>query len=252
MTAILFDVVVGLIVLISTIIALLRGFVREVLTILGLIGAVAVTWFFGHVLSGFYSKHLTGWAAKKIEDIPEDGITHLPLFAGRLELPIDFLAMIASYSSIFLVSFIILAALNFYVAGLVQESKLNIVDRSLGVAFGLARGVLLATLLYIPVALYIAEMEEKPAWVGEAQTAPLLQYGVDIIQTKFFPDAGEDLKAAAADIKNEAGKAAGGIDPRDILFGRDKDGENGAAGYDGEERIRLDQLIERELEQEAE
>lgn len=265
MTAIIFDIIVGVIILISTLIATLRGFVREVLTILGLIGAVAVTWIFGGVMSGFYTGHMTGWAEKRVEEIPEGGVTHMPLFDGRLELPIDFFAQVASYSTVFILSFAIVAAINFYVAGLVQESKLSIVDRSLGAAFGLARGVLLATLLFIPVSLFIADEEEKPVWIAEAQTAPLLQYGVDIIQTHFMPEKddeeedgeGGDKNANAAekilsDMKDAALDKAKEVNTEDLLFGaggkknQDKPKND---GYDGNERDELDQLIEKELDQ---
>ncbi|MBL1148180.1 MAG: CvpA family protein [Pseudomonadota bacterium] len=265
MTAIIFDIVVGVIVLISTLIATLRGFVREVLTILGLIGATAVTWIFGGVMSGFYTGHMTRWAEGRLEEIPEGGVTHMPLFSGRLELPIDFFSQVASYSTVFFLSFSIVAAINFYVAGLVQESKLSIVDRSLGAAFGLARGVLLATLLYIPIALFVADEEEKPVWIAEAQTAPLLQYGVDIIQTHFMPEKDEDEKdgksrdktANAAEkiisnMKDAALEAGGGVNTDDILFGaggkKDKNTPKDD-GYDGDDRGELDQLIEQELDQ---
>jgi len=265
MTAIIFDIVVGVIILISTLIATLRGFVREVLTILGLIGATAVTWIFGGVMSGFYTGHMTGWAEERLEEIPEGGVTHLPLFDGRLELPIDFFSQVASYSTIFVLSFAIVAAINFYVAGLVQESKLSIVDRSLGAAFGLARGVLLATLLYIPIALFVADEEEKPVWIAEAQTAPLLQYGVDIIQTNFMPEKdddekngrGKDKTANAAEkilsnMKDAAMDASKQVNTEDILFGAGGKKEKDAPkddGYDGDDRGELDQLIDKELEE---
>lgn len=266
MTAIIFDIVVGVIVLISTLIATLRGFVREVLTILGLIGAAAVTWIFGGIMAGFYTGHMSRWAEARVEKIPEGGVTHMPLFDGRLELPIDFFSQVASYSTVFVLSFATVAAINFYVAGLVQESKLSIVDRSLGAAFGLARGVLLATLLYIPVALFIADEEEQPVWIAEAQTAPLLQYGVDIIQTHFMPEQDEDdeqdgksrdktANAAGkilSNMKDAALDATKDVTTEDILFGaggtKDAPPDD---GYDGGERGELDQLIEKELGQDG-
>lgn len=266
MSALIFDCVVGVIILVSTIIALVRGFVREVMTIVGLVGAVAVTWFFGDGLKGFFLKHITSLAETRVAELAEDGdkpepVTHLPLFEGKVDLPIDLLSVVTSYSTVFLGVFLALALLNFYISSAVEESKLTVVDRSMGAAFGLVRGVLLAALLYIPVSLFISDEDEKPQWIAEAKTAPLLQYSVDMVQSKYFADeegGEEDVEKGKKDIKKTvkdmvekvAKENAQDLDVKDIISGKNQKDASGkdSQGYDGGERLELDKLIKQEID----
>ncbi len=106
------DVIVIGVIGFSTLIAFLRGFVREVLTVGSWIGAAIVT------IYGF------------------------PLLRGRFESWISskLAADIAGGIGLFLVTLVVLSVLSHMIARIVRGSALTAVDRSLGLLFGLVRG----------------------------------------------------------------------------------------------------------------
>src|SRR5262249_29186058 len=69
----------------------------------------------------------------------------------------------------------------------VKDSALSALDRTLGLLFGLVRGVILACLVYLGVTWALNEAN-RPIWIKEARTAPLLQIGADKIKA-LVPDS---------------------------------------------------------------
>lgn len=229
---------------------------REVLTILGLIGSIAIAWFFGGILKGFYTGHLINWAASKLDKAPSDKITHLPIW--KFELPIDLIAISASYGTIFIVSFIVLALLNMYISSLVHESELSTVDRSLGALFGLLRGIVLVVLLYMPISLFVGDDGEKPEWLVASKSVPLLEYTVDFVKDNILPNSEKVIDEIAEKDKkedkssdsfsNDIGKkiSDSAKSLKDKLL-EDKD-KKSDTGYKGKVRDAMKDLIEREVD----
>lgn len=116
--------IVGLIGL-SVIISLFRGFIKESISI--------ATWGMAIWLSLLYSEFVAGLLSGHLESEP---LRHLVAFA-----------------SIFIVILILGATLNFFVGALVKSTGFGGTDRILGVLFGLARGVLMTSLLLLVVSL---------------------------------------------------------------------------------------------------
>lgn len=132
----LIDILILIVVLVSVIIAFMRGFIREILTILGVGGGVLAAYFFGPVLAPM----MRGWLDVNAEN-PEK------LFGV---VPFTILSDVLSYAGVFIVVVVVLSLLSHVLAETAKSIGLGAVDRTLGVVFGLVRAVLIVSLLYLP------------------------------------------------------------------------------------------------------
>ena len=144
------DIVVISIVAVSTLIAFLRGFVREMLTIGAWIGAALVA-FYGFPLLEHRFEH---W-------IPSSKLA----------------AHVVGYGVLFIGSLVVFSVISHIVAKFVRGSALTAVDRSLGLLFGLARGTVLVSLAYMLV------MSLEPSLFVGAKTAPMMAWGAAILKS---------------------------------------------------------------------
>lgn len=153
------DIAVILILLLSALLAFLRGFVREVLSIAGWVGAALVTiWAFPQ----------TTWFMRQY-------------------ISIELLADVVTGVGIFVVTLIALSAVSHYIAKGVRGSAVNAVDRSLGFLFGLLRGAVLVSLAYLLVVYFYPEPDQRPAWIREARSEPWLSRGAEVLR-QLVPD----------------------------------------------------------------
>jgi membrane protein required for colicin V production len=239
------DLIIIAILALSALLAFMRGFVREVLSIGAWVGAALAT------IYGF--PILQPYARKYIE---------VALFAD-----------IAAGVAIFVVALIILTVLSHALSRNVRSSALGAVDRSLGLLFGLVRGAVLVCLAYLVMAWAIPQ-EDRPTWVAEARTLPLVQQGASLL-LKILPESalkqGEDAVGAAADGIGQAidtGKAVQTLTPSTPMApatppatnggsggsgsgtgnggsaAPDSGGANGTSGYNDAERKDLNRLLE--------
>ncbi|MGE3476231.1 MAG: CvpA family protein [Rhodospirillaceae bacterium] len=143
------DLAVGAILLISALIAFIRGFVHEVLSIAAWIGAVAA------VVYGFpfVQPHARGL------------------------IPINWAADAAAAVGIFILVLLILSIATHAVARAIQKSALGNLDRSLGFVFGIARAVVI-----LAVGLVITDWlteRERPRWIETAKTLPVIEMAAE-------------------------------------------------------------------------
>ncbi|HEX4505267.1 MAG TPA: CvpA family protein [Alphaproteobacteria bacterium] len=155
------DIIVIAVVALSALIAFLRGFVREVLTIGSWLAASLVT------LYGF------------------------PLLQGKFEQWISnkMAADIVCGISLFLVTLIVFSILSHMVAGFVRGSALTAVDRSLGLLFGLVRGAILVSLAYMLL------LWADPNMLRDARTTPMMARGAEILRDLAPKELADDLPA---------------------------------------------------------
>lgn len=146
----LFDIGVIGIILISGLIAFPRGLVKEVFAL--------ANW----VIAGF-----VGFiGAKKYGYIATQYITPEELAMGVMGLGIG------------VVVFIIMSILTTYISNLLLSSSLGIIDRILGLAFGILRGVLIVVPIYWLIREYWPEEAAPPMLVAQF-TKPYLEMGRD-------------------------------------------------------------------------
>ena len=177
--------------LLSGLLAFARGLVRE---ILGL-GAWIIAAFVASPYGVF--PYLQPWVRHQFDD---------PTTAD-----------IVAFAGVFLVVLIVLWLISSAIAGLIRNSALGGLDRTLGLVFGLVRGAVLVCLLYVLVGLAIP-VAQWPVPVTEARALPLVHRGAewlaDQVPARYRPVVAEPPGARATNSayllqSSPAGRALG-------------------------------------------
>ena len=231
------DIIVLAVLLISALISFIRGFIRETLTILGVVGGLAAAYFGGPMLSPL----IKDWLGVVEGEKPE-------LLMGILPYPI--LADILSYGVIFILVVIILSIVSHILAETVRAIGLGAVDRTLGVLFGLARGLLLVAVLYLPFHLS-ADAEAKERWFKDSKTHVWVEALSEQL-AKLLPDSAvQKIEEGARTVAEEKeGEDAVTTKPLDTL----KEGEQpiqeaptqNGNGYNEQFRQQMDQMFQQD------
>lgn len=137
----------------SCVVGLLRGFTRELLGIINWVGAILLTLYGVSVLTPFARSHIAN----------------------------PFVADIALYITLFVVSIVVLSAISRTISNHVKSSSLGGVDRSLGMIFGLARTFILMAITFAGV-LYFCP-SNPPAAFSNARTLPLFKHAFTLSST---------------------------------------------------------------------
>ncbi len=237
------DIIVLAVLLISALIAFMRGLIREVLTIAGVIGGLAAAYFGGPLLK----PHMRDWFGVVEGEEPERLMGFLPY---------DIVADALSYGVIFIAVVIILSVISHFLAEGVRNLGLGAVDRTLGFIFGLLRGVIILGLLYLPVHLFIDD-ETKEGMFEGSTTQFYLERTAEMIAEWLPEDAIEKAEDGIEEIEeiSETRKKLEEIE----LLKRDGDaplnsepaGEDNVEkneGYNDEFRDNMDQLFQDETE----
>ena len=142
----LLDAGVIVVLLGSAIFAYARGFVHEVFSIIGWVGAVAAT-FYGFPYAQPHARQL---------------------------INTEILADLAAGTLIFLFALVVLSITTRSISSKVKDSALNALDRALGFLFGLVRGALIVVIVYIGFELLIPQKDHS-AWVQNARAMQLVR-----------------------------------------------------------------------------
>lgn len=214
------DVAVLIILLISAVLAFLRGFLREFLGLVAWIGAALVV-FYSYQPMQPYLRDLIG---------------------------IDWLADTLTALGIFLFALVIFSILAHYAAQGIRGSALSAVDRSLGFLFGLVRGAVLVALAYL-LLIYISDDEGLPGWVENARSQPLVnrvaQMLVDVVPEGAF-GSDERLQELRQQVETPAPDLESISQPQPAGSSNDSSlGETGdQTGYTPEQQGDLDRLLD--------
>ena len=248
----IFDAIVLAAVLISSAIAFLRGFIRELLTIVGVAGGLAASYFGGPLLIPV----MRNWLG--VSNDPEAKVEKL--FDA---VPMNLVADICAYGLIFIVVVIVLSVLSHFLSAGAKAVGLGPVDRTLGVLFGIARAILLISLLYLPFFL-LNDKEKRDEWKvlegsrtryyieqGSGWIASVLPENADKTVDDATERANEKMNEARERLeeievlKNTAEKAGNAMDKTQEVVPQVEIGPpEDDAGYKPEQRENLDQLIE--------
>jgi membrane protein required for colicin V production len=146
------DVLALLVVLVSCAYAAWRGFLSEVLSIFAWAAAAFATLYFGPWL--------------------------IPLMRDVISTP--WVASLAAYAGIFLVVLIPLSFIGHRFSESVKHSPIGPLDRALGIAFGVVRGLVIVGLAYLAFT-YFVPIKEQPTALTEARSLPLIQSSAEVL-----------------------------------------------------------------------
>ncbi len=149
--------------LFSAILAMVRGFSREVLSVASWGGAAYAAYKLYGLLVPYAKKYTSS----------------------------DDIAAVASAGVVFLVALIIISLITMKIADFIIDSRIGALDRTLGFIFGVARG-----LLIVVVAMmffnWLVDPPQRPEWINSAKSKPL----IDNLGAKLISLLPEDVDAS--------------------------------------------------------
>jgi membrane protein required for colicin V production len=215
------DLIVVVVILLSALFGFTRGLVKEALSIAAWIGAG-----FAAVYGSYY------------------------LIPPRL-LPKGPVAEAVAAGVLFLVALVLLSFVTSMVAARVRQSTLSALDRTLGLVFGLVRGVLLVCLGYIALNWAVPAGGDRPVWIEEARTRFLLENGADRLRAlvpRAYRDKAVtvigDTHLTAERVKEATGAIRALSTPRASATGKTERGPV----YTPNDQHELDRLIQQQQE----
>ena len=194
------------IMLLSGVLALMRGFTREVLSLFA--------WGIAAVAAYFAIKQ------PKLIDVAMKNVPYLEK---------EMLAQIAVGAVVFLIVLIIVSIISVKISDLVVDSSAGGFDRTLGFFFGLARGFVFVTICYLFYG-WLQPPEKQVTWVRNAMSLPAIM-GLGNTMKAYMPADIADTLSNTALLKNP--EMLDGAAPADQPEG---------AGYKSDDNQRLEDL----------
>lgn len=212
-----FDLTIGGLMLVSGLLALMRGFTREITSLVawGAAGAAAVV--------AAFTPELVSQAQVYVKE--------------------EWLAQAAVGGGVFLIVLIILSLISIRFTDWLLDSSPGAFDRTLGFFYGLARGLILVVILY---SFYIFFIPQKTHFQGLREARSLMSVeSVALKMYEFFPAKFAEQAAILRDKtytytrQNQNGQTTGGKTKSDTTSGATKENNY----QEGDKKV-LDQLIE--------
>jgi membrane protein required for colicin V production len=155
----LLDIVLIVVMLISGLLAMVRGFMREILSIIAWVLAAGATLY-------SYAKLL-------------------PL--AKQYFNSDVVATIAVVGGVFLLTLLIVSVLTVRLSDMVLDSRVGALDRTLGFLFGLARGLVIVVVAFIFFTWLVPD-RSQPDWVKNAKSKIVLSNAGDWLKQQLPED----------------------------------------------------------------
>jgi len=147
----IFDYIVLIIIGLSVILSVMRGMIREVLAIVGLVAAFYV------------------------------GVTYtnqvLPMMP--VDIPNDALRVLAAFLVLFLATLLLATLLGIALSAIFKKAGLGWLNRFLGALFGVARGLLIVCVIVFLAGL--TDMPKDPRWRNAMFSAPIEALVVNLL-----------------------------------------------------------------------
>lgn len=208
------DLVILGILVVSGFLALMRGLVKEVLSIGGWVVGVVGTLHLFPLIKPFVRPYISS----------------------------EYLLNGAVSVATFIVLMVVISLITTFVAKKVTDSRLGPLDRSLGFAFGLVRGALLVCIAYLILA-WLAPADRHPEMVREARALPLVIDGSALVVKLVPEDMRPKLPESADAIRKKVEKTTDDIKTAGQALKALQDAA-GESGYKSRDRGLLDQLID--------
>jgi len=141
----LLDIVLIVVMLISALLAMVRGFMREVLSIIAWVLAAGATLYSYAKLLPFAKQYFNN----------------------------DIVAAVAVVGGVFLITLLVVSVLTVRVSDMVLDSRVGALDRTLGFLFGLARGLVIVVVAFMFFTWLVPD-RSQPEWVKAAKSRVVL------------------------------------------------------------------------------
>lgn len=181
MSITLLDGILIAVMLVSAVLAMIRGFTREVFSIASWVAAAAATYFLWQRVLPYTQQYI---ADKN-------------------------LALGITVVGIFFVTLIVVSLVTMRLSDFILDSKAGPLDRTLGFIFGAARGVILVVIAVLFLNFFIAP-ERQPAWIAEARSKPWLDSVGNDLLAALPEDPEAEIMERLRGQDAEAGAPAGG------------------------------------------
>ena len=156
------DYIYIVVILASTVWATIRGGVYETIATL--------SWVVAAVSARFVSPYLDTQLQKWF-NVPDSTVVTL----------------VASYFIVFFVILVIVGFINHKIRERIQDSFLSVVDKTLGVIFGIIRSIIVMGFVYWIMLWYYSDVPRGlPTWIADARTRPVMQLTAVKIDDWFF------------------------------------------------------------------
>jgi membrane protein required for colicin V production len=187
----LLDVILIAVMLISAMLAMIRGFLREVLSIAAWVIAAGATLYAYSKLLPFAKSYFNN----------------------------DIVAAGAVIGGTFLLTLIIVSVITVRFSDMVLDSRIGALDRTLGFLFGLGRGLIIVVVAFLFFA-WLVPARTQPSWVANAKSKVVLQSTGDWLMS-MLPDDPENTilkrlkrpKPEEGDPQDSPADRRGGIEP---------------------------------------
>src|SRR6188768_1447903 len=139
------DILLLGVMLVSGLLAMIRGFMREILSI-------------------------TAWAVAAVATLllyPR----LLPL--AKANISSDIVAIAAVIGGVFLITLLIMSIVTVRISDMILDSRIGALDRTLGFLFGLARGLLIVVVAFMFFSWLVPD-KQRPDWVTAAKSLTVL------------------------------------------------------------------------------
>jgi membrane protein required for colicin V production len=156
------DLVVLGVIVISALLAAVRGFTRETLSITAWAIAIAAAWYLHPQVLPVAKQYINNSTA----------------------------ALVASIGGVFVVTLIIVSIITVKISDLILDSRIGALDRTLGFLFGAARGFLICVIGWVLLSWLL--QGKNPVWAETARTRPALESTGESLSNSIvavFPDA---------------------------------------------------------------
>ena|SRR5689334_3638130 len=171
------DLAVTGVMLISALLAAVRGFTREVLAIFAWVAAAAGAYFLHPPLLPYAKQHISN----------------------------PTVALAATLGGIFLVTLIVVSLITVKISDMILDSKIGALDRTLGFVFGAGRGLLICVIGWVFLEWLV--QGKMPDWAAQARSRPMLAQSGDTLKG-MLPEDPEGLLKKVRKPKNEGGEPA--------------------------------------------
>lgn len=131
--------------LVSAMLAMVRGFSREVLSVASWAAAAAAAFFFYKPVVPYVQPYIDN----------------------------EKIAMAAAAGIVFIIALIVVTIITMKIADFIIDSRIGALDRTLGFLYGAARGILVVAVGLLFFNWLVGD--KSPAWVSEAKSRPLLE-----------------------------------------------------------------------------